>query len=426
VPVERLPFGVELKPDEAERGLRRTRKAMKLEFQQELSKLISELGDCKTKEIRLADKDLRPIESDRPGVQELPQFIVADGRAIPVPEAMKKIIEKIYENVGMIPSSYLALAEEMSGHHFRPLCKMPEGTGYFLSENDPDVHVLEEWDYRRRGYRKRWVLMREMVPLEEDPQFASNVFSMHWGMIGKIKRDFERLKEAQKVLKRQKEGEDVDFDALVDSFSERRSGRSGSEYVFLKQARDRRSVSSLFLIDLSGSTKGWINEVERTALLILSEALSILGDRFAIYGFSGQTRKRCELFRVKGLGEAYDDSVRRRIGGLKAREWTRMGPPIRYVSRVLSKEDAKTRLLIVLSDGKPDDYDYYKGDYAIEDTKHSLEEARAMGVRPFCITIDKAEHGYLSYMYGERHYIFVDDISTLPFKMPEIYRNLTT
>jgi nitric oxide reductase NorD protein len=162
------------------------------------------------------------------------------------------------------------------------------------------------------------------------------------------------------------------------------------------------------------------------ALLILSEAMEQIEDRFAIYGFSGQTRKRCELYRIKGFDESYSDTIQKRIAGIRPREYTRMGPPIRRLSRILGQMDVRSKLLLTLSDGKPDDYDAYNGDYGIEDTRQALLEAKKMGIHPFCITIDKAEHSYLAHMYGHASYVFIDNIAQLPLKIPEIYRKLTT
>ncbi|MFN2368695.1 MAG: VWA domain-containing protein, partial [Desulfurivibrionaceae bacterium] len=107
-------------------------------------------------------------------------------------------------------------------------------------------------------------------------------------------------------------------------------------------------------------------------------------------------------------------------------EYTRMGPPIRHAAKILGEVDARVKLLIVLSDGKPEDYDDYKGDYAIEDTRHALIEAKAAGIHPFCITIDQQAHDYNAHMYGEVNYIFLDKVENLPIRMPAIYRNLTT
>jgi nitric oxide reductase NorD protein len=245
-------------------------------------------------------------------------------------------------------------------------------------------------------------------------------------MIQTIKRQFERIQTVQRLLKKQKEGDRVDLDAAIEAFADGRAGLTPSERVFSHLRRDRRDIATAFLIDLSGSTKGWINDMERTALLILSEALQVLKDRFAIYGFSGRTRKRCELFRIKGIEEAYGEPVKERISGLSPLDYTRMGPPIRHVTGILRQIEARTRLMIILSDGKPDDYDIYKGSYGIEDTRQALLESRETGIHPFCITIDKAEHSYLSHMYGSANYVFIDDIDKLPVRIPEIYRKLTT
>ena len=218
----------------------------------------------------------------------------------------------------------------------------------------------------------------------------------------------------------------MDLDAAVEALSDMKAGRTPSEKVFVRLNRQQRDIATAFLIDLSGSTSGWINETERMALLILCEAMNQIEDRFAIYGFSGQTRKRCELYRIKGFDESYGDRVKRRIAGIRAREYTRMGPPIRRLTEILGDIDARSKLLLTLSDGKPDDYDAYNGEYGIEDTRQALLESRRKGIHPFCITIDKAEHSYLAHMYGHAGYVFIDDLAKLPLKVPEIYRKLTT
>jgi len=357
-----------------------------------------------------------------------------NGNSVPIPEAMRKIIEEIYEDLGSIPGSYLAMSDDMSGHYFRSLCKpaddvLPEqaqGTGYVLPEQGENIHVLDEWDHRRQGYRKRWAVLRETTAPSGSLQFAEKTLSQYRGMIRQIKRQFERIRMGQSVLRRQKDGDNVDLDSAVEAFSDRAAGLYPSEKVFVRLSRNRRDIAAAFLIDLSGSTSGWINDMERTALLILSEAMQVLQDRFAIYGFSGRTRRRCELFRIKGFDEPYGDTVKRRVANLRALEYTRLGPPIRHLTGLLSGVESRTRLLITLSDGKPDDYDGYNGDYGIEDTRQALIEAKRKGIHPFCITIDKAEHSYLSHMYGAVNYVFIDDLAKLPLKIPEIYRKLTT
>ena len=181
----------------------------------------------------------------------------------------------------------------------------------------------------------------------------------------------------------------------------------------------------MFMVDVSGSTKGWINDAERESLVLLCEALEILGDRYAIYGFSGMTRKRCELYRIKRFDDDYGADVRARISGIKPQDYTRMGVIIRHLTRLLNTVEARTRLLITLSDGKPDDYDGYRGEYGIEDTRQALLEAKHTGVHPFCITIDHRGHDYLPHMYGAVNYTVIEDVRQLPVRVPDIYRRLT-
>ena len=176
---------------------------------------------------------------------------------------------------------------------------------------------------------------------------------------------------------------------------------------------------------MSNSTEGWVGLAIKEALVLLGEALEAVGDSFGMYGFSGMRRSRSELYHVKHPDEAYGPFVQQRIAAIMPREYTRMGPPIRHLTRKLMASPSKVRLLVVISDGKPEDYDDYKGQYAIEDTRKALLEAKGCGVNPFCITIDKAAHEYLAHMFGRGNYIFVNDVKRLPQKMADMYRLLT-
>jgi len=426
-PVAPVPFIGHLRPEEAERGRLKRREATRVEFREQLAKMIEKLPDCEQVEIEIPgmlEADEAEIKKTPP--QPIPYELLIDGIPVPIPEAMRKLIKDIYEDLGAIPSEYAAVADDMSGHFFRSLCQTTTGTSNVLSEHSAGVHVYDEWDYRRKGYRKRWVLLRESDAPVGDVSFSNGVLDQYRGMIQSIKRQFERIQMSQALLKRQKDGDRVDLDAAVEAFTDGKAGLTPSERLFSQIRRNKRDIATAFLIDLSGSTRGWINEMERTALLILSEALGVLRDRFAIYGFSGRTRKRCELFRIKGFEEHYGETVKARISGLEPLDYTRLGPPIRHLTGILREVAARTRLMITLSDGKPDDYDIYKGQYGIEDTRQALLESRRAGIHPFCITIDRAEHSYLSHMYGLANYVFIDDIAKLPVKIPEIYRKLTT
>ena len=202
-------------------------------------------------------------------------------------------------------------------------------------------------------------------------------------------------------------------------------GREIDEKLFTKLNKVERNVAVMFMIDMSGSTSGWINKMEKEALVLLCESLEILGDTYGIYGFSGKTKNRCEVYKIKDFSEKYDKSVKDRICNIQAMDYTRMGASIRHLTMLLKNVEAKTKLLITLSDGKPDDVDGYRGTYGIEDTKKALIEARFQGIHTYCITIDEEAMEYLPYMYGKSNFAVINQVDKLPKKVSDIYRKIT-
>lgn len=264
--------------------------------------------------------------------------------------------------------------------------------------------------------------MREIEVTPVYDGFVSETLDKYSGLVKHLRKTFEALRDEDRLVKRQVHGDGIDIDALADAHD----GREMSDRLFTRMHRTERNIAVVFMVDMSGSTKGWINDAERESLSLLCESLETLGDRYAIYGFSGMTRKRCELYHIKHFDEPYDKDVRARISGIEPKDYTRMGFAIRHLTGLLNKTEAKTRVLITLSDGKPDDYDSYRGQYGIEDTRRALMEARRSGIHPYCITIDETARDYLPHLYGPAAFTVVDDVRKLPLKVADIYRRLTT
>jgi len=283
----------------------------------------------------------------------------------------------------------------------------------------------DEWDFKRGGYKKKWCMVQEKDIHPDAEPFVEMTLRRYSGTVSVLRRKFELLRREPKMLRRQKEGDDIDIDAVVESYADSVAGLSPSEDLFTKYARHERSMAALFLLDMSGSTKGWILEAEKEALVLMAEALETLGDRYAIYGFSGMTRNRCDFFHCKSFDEPYGEAVKRRISGISPKDYTRMGPAIRHATTLLSAVKARTKLLITISDGRPEDYDAYKGNYGIEDTRKALIEAKEQGAHSFCITIDREAGSYIRHMYGAVNYAVIDDVRQLPHRITEIYRRLT-
>ena len=113
-----------------------------------------------------------------------------------------------------------------------------------------------------------------------------------------------------------------------------------------------------------------------------------------------------------------------RLGGLGPRQQNRDGAAIRHVAAKLLAREAKSRILMLVSDGRPLDGEY-KDEYALEDTKAALREARQRGIDPFCVTIDREADGYLRRMYGDVQFAVIDRVESLPSRLPNIYQRLT-
>ncbi|MHB1566454.1 MAG: VWA domain-containing protein [Acidiferrobacter sp.] len=356
------------------------------------------------------------------GPKQQPRLIL-DGQPLVPPPEVRALMHSIVQDLGEIPDAYLVPAGD--GAYAADVEKKPEDVWKGTYHED-GAFLYNEWDHRRQHYRKDWCVLRELDVHPIDGPFVANTLHKYAGLSARLRKTFEALRGENAVLRRQKHGDDIDFDALVEGFADLRCGRELPEQLFMRTRRYTRNIAVMFMVDMSGSTKGWINDAERESLVLLCEALEILGDRYAIYGFSGITRKRCELYRIKRFDEPYDRTVRARIAGILPQDYTRMGVTIRHLCAMLSEVEARTKLLITLSDGKPDDYDGYRGEYGIEDTRQALLEAKRNGINTFCITIDHDARDYLPHMYGAANYVLIDDVRKLPLKISDIYRHLTS
>lgn len=360
----------------------------------------------------------------RPGEEENknPRFITIDNREIELSEELAELAAAITLDLGNIPDQYIASAAGKAGQGTPGLTMSVAADGAELSA----PITYDEWDFRRSGFRLNWCFVTEKEISVTRSTFIRNTLDAYHGQIIRLRHQFEMMRTSERFVRRQRDGDDIDLDALVESLADTVAGRPPSDRLFIRLKRDERDIAALFLVDMSNSTRGWVGKAIKESLVLICEAMETLGDRYGIYGFSGMRRLRCEIFPIKSIDQSYNDEVRERIGSIAPREYTRMAPAIRHMTSILKDVDAKVRLLITLSDGKPEDYDEYKGEYAIEDTRHALIEAKMAGIHPFCITIDQHAHEYMAHMYGEVNYIFINDVHKLPARMPEIYRVLTS
>ena len=294
--------------------------------------------------------------------------------------------------------------------------------------------MYDEWDHRIEDYRPSWCTLRETRSTREVPAFVAATFHEYGGVVSQIRRNFQLMRpERLRKMRFQSDGDDLDLDGLVEHVVDRRAGITPTDRVYIKRDKKDRDVTTAFLVDMSSSTDRKIDgrkriiDIEKEGLILMCEALEAIRDEYAIYGFSGNGRDDAQFYTVKELGERYDDRVRSRIGGIYGRSKTRMGPAIRHTTKRLMGVDSNVKIMILLTDGKPYDSDTYQDNaYAQADTQMALREARREKIHLFCVTVDQEGADYLPTMYSDANFVVIDDVSTLPQKLPQLYRRLTT
>ncbi|MCC6706565.1 MAG: nitric oxide reductase activation protein [Gammaproteobacteria bacterium] len=370
--------------------------------------------------------DMQPTDNEDGSEANLSMQVSMDGKLQQLPEHLKDLVGSILQDFGEIPDEHM---ERMDlGEYSDDL--LPQN-----GDNDADGNAdlsaegsfsYREWDCVRNRFREGFCTLRELTVPPGDERFVEETLEKHRGLMKSIKKTFEAVLGESKLQRRQSDGDDIDLDAVIEAYADVANGREMSEYLYTRYRNQERNIAVMFMVDMSGSTLGWVNDAERESLVLLCEALELLGDRYAIYGFSGRTNKRCEVYKIKEFDESYNLEVRQRISGIRPKAYTRMGVAIRHLGHLLHETRARTKLLITLSDGRPEDYGGYKGKYGIEDTRHALLETRQGGIHSFCITIDNEAQEYLPHMYGPANYAVIDEVQKLPYKVADIYRRLTT
>jgi nitric oxide reductase NorD protein len=286
---------------------------------------------------------------------------------------------------------------------------------------------LPEWDCRKKQLVADFCLLQPMLADDALPQPVPAELAL---TARKLRNHFSCLQPQQQWLPRQPHGSELDLNAWVANATDPQKHNKDLD-LYLQRSKTHRDMSCLLLADLSMSTDSAINQdqrvidVIRDSILLFGEALDSAKDPFAIYGFSSIKNKQVRFNLLKNFAEPYTDATRGRILAVKPGFYTRMGAGIRQATSVLATQATEQKLLLLISDGKPNDIDHYEGRYGIEDTRHAVLAAKRQGIRPFCITIDEQGNDYLPYLFGEQGYAVISDIASLPQLLPKLYLNLT-
>ncbi|MCH8296533.1 MAG: VWA domain-containing protein [Chloroflexi bacterium] len=354
------------------------------------------------------------------------------------------------------------------GEGYGPLLH-DDDKGGELEAREPKTYVYDEWDFRANDYKPRWCIVKEKMVEEGDANFYHESLKTYAALSNHIRRQFELIvPESMRKTYRLVDGEDLDLNAALEAWADLKMGVPPDDKIYWHRNRNRREVAVVFLLDMSASTAEAIDEgrqtvddrdapddpveymvwlrrrreglvrrnykriidLEKEGTTLLINALESIGDTYGIYGFSGYGRENVEFYVIKDIDEEFSDKVKRRIDKITPLHATRMGAAIRHAITKLENQDAKTKIMFLISDGRPQDRGYSREgvekEYAVHDTHMALVEAKRKSIIPFCLTVDKAGHDYLKSMCGDMGYEVLADIWSLPERLPMLYRQLTT
>lgn len=318
----------------------------------------------------------------------------------------------------------------------------------------------DEWDYQIEDYRSRWCRLREIVLAGDAGEYFAKTLNEYAALTPAVKHEFQRIRPEQyRLVRGLEDGEEFDLNAVVTAAADLRARVSPSPKLYTTKRQTERDVAVLFLLDMSASTDepivpivrqyanedqdDWMSmwkkrpatpqpaprriiDVTKEALVLMAEALEEIGDAYAIYGFSGQGRDNVEFYHVKSFSEVLSPTVKGRLGAIAPKRSTRMGAALRHSLEKLKDVACRVKLLVLLSDGFPQDMDYgwdrRSITYGIRDTMMALREADRAGVLTFCLTVDKAGHDYLREMCESSRYLVLEDVASLPTELPKVYQ----
>ena len=428
-------------------------------------------GDFKPEMVQLLTKlqmDQNQQGEGEPMSQEMLEQLLQDSAELEldaeqgdINNSMSTFAQNIMKEAGVPPPN------SQPGQGYGPLLH-DDDQGGELEAREPRAYVYDEWDFRANDYKPRWCVVKEKTLDEGDPVFYNDALKNYSSLLNHIKRQFELIMpETFRKIYRMVDGEDIDLNAALEAAADIRMKVPPDEKIYWRRNKIERDVAVVFLLDMSASTAEAIDEgrhtvddrdapddpveymvwlrrrreglvrrhykriidLEKESTALLIQALESIGDTYGIYGFSGYGRENVEFYVIKDIEETFSERIKRRIDKITPLHATRMGSAIRHAITKLENQDSPTKIMFLISDGRPQDRGYSREgvekEYAVHDTHMALLEAKRKDITPFCLTVDKAGHDYLKEMCGDMGYEVLSEIWALPERLPMLYRQLT-
>ncbi len=301
-----------------------------------------------------------------------------------------------------------------------------------LLETTADVKTYHfsypEWDESNKRYKQDFCQIIYQKHQNKNYSYTQKILKENRKQIIKMTRSAERYLSDYFIKKRLPNGEEPDIDAVVEAYVDIKTGNSPSENLYLSKRKKSKDIAILVLTDCSLSTDGFNNNrrilnVEMEALLLSGEVWNNFNLMFQIDSFSSHTHSQCFYSTYKAFHERWDE-VKDRIGAMESVGYTRIGAALRHAIFQLDNVKAETKWLLLLSDGKPNDFDTYEGNYGIYDIRKAIKEAEHKNIHTSAIAIDSSAKYYLPKMFGQNGFTILQNATELPEVLTKFYLNL--
>lgn len=285
-----------------------------------------------------------------------------------------------------------------------------------------------EWDYKNKIYKKDFCKVYPEKQGETKADYVNKILKENQKTRRSLMQLFAQIQNEYEKVKRVSDGEEIDTDAITDTFTEILANKTPSENIYTTKRKRKKDLSVLILMDTSLSADGYTDnqkvlDVEKAAVLLFGEVLHEYDINFQIDAFSSRTRNNCSYKTIKSFRENWM-KARNRIGGIEAEDYTRIGTALRHAGAIIKNENTQRKWIVLLSDGKPNDYDTYEGKYGIEDVKKALQELSNDHIHTFSLAIEAQAKYYLPQMFGHHNYTILPKPSDLPLAFGKYYKRM--
>lgn len=268
--------------------------------------------------------------------------------------------------------------------------------------------TYDEWDYSKRAYKPDFCKVYPKTQLKSNvPYYKRTILKNNSTLIG-LRKMLTSVNNKYQFQRRQTQGEEFDIDAITDLFVDVHSGHTPSEKIYLSKRKKEKDLSILLLLDISLSSDGYaagnrVIDVEKEVSILFGELLNEFNIDFSIECFYSKTRNHSTFITVKDFDEEWN-KAKFKVGAVEPSGYTRIGAALRHSGAVLDKRETKNKWVILISDGKPNDYDKYEGKYGVNDVKQALRELNERQINSYALAIEAQAKYYLPQMFGQNHY----------------------